>query len=613
MGYAGSAVIFFLLSAAAALAIHYHYVKRSHKRIPVLTHIFIVASNFVCLLPFPILVLDVDAALTSSSVVTTNTDGTVTAQDTEPWFRDLWYSIMGITQVMAWVLLPIAQEYDCSGEFQWKRRLRRAIKENVKMYIIMGIVVGLLFAYIVFLKGLKTFTQIVQLGVAAANAFGLLLIIIFLASGLVGVPKLLWRMSDPEIELRRHFFDAPDIQEDLDIAAMELAEVKAELVSLDPRVSDEDRPYLTEMLEIISDTDRDVPLYHTRNAQRTLENIAAGVATDISQKHLEELNTRLKRAVKVATRMNYLWDSSVRQCKLLDRVIHGNIVKSTSSGSTTVSTFQRFWISFRNPIFKILAVGAFLLTVLVLYSELILPFQATTTQTLSFIELVMQSKIHFIGSVTFLFYMAACSYWATFQFKVFETFHIIPSVSDAASLCFTATFLTRLIMPLCYNFLMIAGLVSSDSRVVYSKVFGSMDVAQILGSWFNTYLPIFIPCLAVLIQTKVFHRLLLLVGVEWEDVSDTTSDTVQQKIHDGRRLIMTAAGRELQVVSTTAAATNNGSGPSSVASAAVSAVSSAVASVTGGATATAKDTNEDRGKRYKEYLAQKAAKASENS
>lgn len=579
MGYSAPAAIFFVLAAVATLATHYHYVKVSYKKIPLVTHCFIVLSVFICILPFPLLILDVDNALTAVDA------------SQEGWFRPMWYTIMGFTQVMAWILLPVAQEYDNCGEFTPGRRLSRAIKENVKMYIIMGVVIGLLFAYIVFLKGLNNITDIIQLGVAAANSFGLLLIIIFLASGLVGIPKMLWKSSDPEMELRRHFYNAPDIQEDLDLAAMDLAEIKAELVCIDPRVSDEDRPYLAMMLDQISEADRDVPLYHTRSSQVKLMNPIEG--SDVSTVHLEQLNAKLKRSIKVATRMNYLWESSVRHCKLLDKVIHGQ------GASKRAST--RLWIQVRNPFMKVLSVCAFLLTVLVLWSELILPFQSVSSVTLSFIEVVMQSRIHFIGSTVFLFYMATCSYWATFQFKVFELFHILPSVSDAASLCFTATFLTRLLMPLCYNFLMIGGLVDSTSKVQYSAVFGSMDVGQVLGQWFNRYLPVFIPVVALLIQTKVFNRVLLLIGVDWHDPNDMTCDTVVQKIHDGRRLIMTAAGRELVAVRS-----HHGSVPSTDASsgtataAAAPPVSSAPAS------------SDEKGKRYKEYLAKKAA-AAENA
>lgn len=611
-GYGASAAIFFLLSFVASVLIQRYYTKKSFSKIPLLTHALIVLSNFVCLLPFPLLVLDVDAGITErqayQSQNTSATDGSdyFSVTPSPPvemvnpeayWFRPIWYTIMGVTQLTAWVLLPIAQEYDNCGEFTPKRKLRRSIRENVKMYIIMGIVVGLLFAYIVFLKGLNTFTDILHLGVAAANSFGLLIIIIFLAAGLVGMPKMLWSSSDPKMELRRLFFAATDIQEDLDLAAMELAEIKAELISIDPRVSEEDRPYLAQMLELISETDRDVPLYHTASSRVRLTAPQSTTTGDVSTEHLEALNAKLRRGVKVATRMNYQWESLVRSCKLLDKVIHGE------QASKRLRT--KIWIRIRNPVFKTGAACSLVLTVLVLWSELLLPFQTLSDEKviLSVIELALDGSFHFVGSILFLFYMAACSYWATFRFKVFEVFHVLPSVSDAASLCFTATFLTRLIMPLCYNFLNIAGLVnSSTTPVVYSTVFGSMDVGAVLGQWFNQYLPIFIPIVAVLIQAKVFDKLLALIGVEVYDINDSDSPTVQQRIRDGRRLVMAAAGRDLTDVNRGAGGSESTTTPTGTGGdRAMTAVEVSGASNASG--------SEVKGQRYKEYLAKKAAAA----
>ena len=97
-----------------------------------------------------------------------------------------------------------------------------------------------------------------------------------------------------------------------------------------------------------------------------------------------------------------------------------------------------------------------------------------------------------------------------------------------------------------YNFLNIAGVVNgSTTPVAYSTVVGSMDVGAVLGQWFNQYLPIFIPIVAVLIQAKVFDKLLALIGVEVYDVNDSDSPTVQQRIRDRRRLAMAAARRDL--------------------------------------------------------------------
>lgn len=572
-GYVASSVLFFIGSAAAALGTHYRYCKKSYGSIPLFTHCSILLSILVCILPFPLLVLDVDAALSSNGGL--------------EWMKDLWLFIMATTQVMAWVVLPICQEYDSAGEFTSNRAIKRSIKENVKMYVILGVVVGLLFAYIVFLKGVSSLSEIFALGIAAANAFGLFLIVIFLASGLVGVPRMLYRSADPEALLRTHYYNAQDIQEDLDLAAMDLAEIKAELAVMDPRVSDADRPHLSMMLEALSDADRDIPLYHTAASRLRMTNFKAAESSEVSTEHLEALHAKLKRAIKVATRMNYMWDSTLRHCKELDKIING--------AAETNNAVTKVWITFRRQIYLVASLLAFIMTVLVLWSELVLPFQSKSATALSVATVVIQSPLHFIGSIVFLFYMAGCSYWATFQFKVFEVYHVLPSVSDATSLCFIATFLTRLLMPLCYNFLNIAGLTGKDSKVEYSLLFGSMDVVDILGPWFNKFIPVFIPLVAVLIVVRVFDKLLLLFGVERHSADDMENEKVLQQIQAGRRLIVTATGCEMAAVSPR----SNTSGEHHHSSHAASSGPS-------------KPNEPAKGQRYAEFLAKKREKALES-
>lgn len=43
---------------------------------------------------------------------------------------------------------------------------------------------------------------------AASNAFGMFLVVIFLSHGLVGIPKALWREKKLEIKLKQRQFNA---------------------------------------------------------------------------------------------------------------------------------------------------------------------------------------------------------------------------------------------------------------------------------------------------------------------------------------------------------------------------------------------------------------------
>jgi hypothetical protein len=520
--YVALAVVFFLAAAAVSCATLFYYVKDSHNTIPWGTHVSLVISIFLCVLPFPLLVIDVDAALDSL-------DQGQPVSVADSWIADWWMGIFFMTQIMAWVVLPIAQEYDGAGAFEPWARFTHAVKENVKMYIILGIVAAILMGYIIFLKGVTSISGMVALCLAAANAFGLILLVIFLACGLLGVPKLLWHNASPALILAEGYRRAKHLHEDLDVAKMDMVMMRAEVVRRDPLVDDHERMNLAVMLDEISNLERFVPLTHTNVGERR-EN------GPLQEKNLVQLNADLKRTIRICRRLMYQWRRCVKECCVLERVV-------TGAESST------YWSVVRQPLLRILSVLAWIMTILVLWCELVCPFQDLTDKRISVVDnLVANSGTRFIGIVIFLYYMSACCYWAVFQFKVFDVYAVVPRVSDGASLCFISTFLTRVILPLCYNFLFISDLTKTHTLVTYSRLFGNMDVVIFLGEWFNKFMPVMIPVLAVLIELKIIHRIFQWIGIEGFETGQESAVQRAQEEEEGRRLVGREMNLELRAV-----------------------------------------------------------------
>ncbi|KEG11270.1 putative LMBR1-like membrane protein [Trypanosoma grayi] len=572
-----STVIFFLLTLAATILIFRHYTRISAKSMPLLCRVFIIIALCSAIVPFPLLVVDINAALDAKA----DPD-----MPKETWLIGLWYAIVAATYIMGWAVLPVSQAYTEVGQFTPKRKITQAIKMNARFYAISIVVFVVFFAYIAFLKGAYgSLANILKLAISLANAWGLFLLVVFMSAGLVGVPKMLWRSADAVRLLRRLYFSAVDIQEDLDIAAMDLAEVKAELMTIDPLIAEEHKPYWTHMMEEIANADRDIPQYHSASAR--VKPITSGNNTDVSLKHLEDLHKRVKYSIKIAQRMNYRWDSTIRRSHAYDELLRG--VKSTNN------PIKKVWFRIRGAVYRVGAVCTGILTLLVLWSELVLPFQPLTTKRLSVIELAMGSKFELVWSMVFMFYMAYCSYWAILQFKVFDMYVILPSISDNASLCFSATFLTRLIMPLCFNYLLMAGLARDAADVMYGHVYRrNMDVSLVLGSWLNHFIPMFIPFMSALVLAKIVDRLLILVGIEVHSPDDVMNNAVRQRIEDGHRLMSHALGHPLTALDLNSLGVVGDGGMSS------NEVNAAAA-----AAAAERSRPKQRGERYREYLARR--------
>lgn len=530
--YVGLTIFFFFLCIPVCYLAYHYYTRQSIKTIPLHCAIWHFIALYTCVIAFPLLVVDINAAFHAPTPQT--------------WMRPLWMTIFAMSYFCAWISLPIAQMYTEVGDFEWRKALWHSVKLNLKLYSIIVTLILLVLIYLVIMKG--AYDSLASTGkvvISLANSWGLLMLILFMPAGLVGVPRLLWRHSDPSRQLCRILFEAVDLQEDLDLAAMDLGKVKAEIVAIDPLVADEDRPHLVDMLEMISHAEQEIPMY--RVASQRIRIQPRQDTHDISIEHLEELNAKLKKAVKLATRINYRWLAAVRACDLLDRLSRGIIDESDP-------VWKRTWYRYRRQAYLVGCGVCSVLTVIILWNEITLPFRMLTTFPLGLIEVLMKvPALQFITSVIFLFYMACCSFWAAFQFKVFNIYVMYPSIADNASLCFNEVFLVRLLMPLCFNFLLMAGLATSSEDVQYGHVYRrNMDISLLFGTAVNQFLPLVIPIVAAIVFFKLSGRVMGLLGIEIYHPDDVFKPAVQQRIEHGKRLVEEDLGHPLGDIRRTA-------------------------------------------------------------
>jgi hypothetical protein len=84
--------------------------------------------------------------------------------------------------------LPIAYEYEEAGEFSIKDKLKRAIINNLIIYGVF-ILIGLLGLAYLILSHRVDIANLPPVMLAASNAFGMLLVVIFLSHGLTAIPR----------------------------------------------------------------------------------------------------------------------------------------------------------------------------------------------------------------------------------------------------------------------------------------------------------------------------------------------------------------------------------------------------------------------------------------
>jgi hypothetical protein len=98
------------------------------------------------------------------------------------------------------------QTYSMTGEFSFGDKMRTSIKSNLLLYSVMGAVLVVVGLFYVITRNVS-WSMVPSTAIAAANAYGLFLLIAMLGHGLVNVPRNFWRHANREMNVKRCLFD----------------------------------------------------------------------------------------------------------------------------------------------------------------------------------------------------------------------------------------------------------------------------------------------------------------------------------------------------------------------------------------------------------------------
>lgn len=134
-----------------------------------------------------------------------------------------------------------AQEYSAAGQFHFKGKFLESIKQNLIFYGAIG-VCGIGFLIWIIVANNIGKEDLPKFVFSLATTFGLLNIVLFMGYGLVEVPRMVWRASNAEKALRRSFFKASDLDQELFDTRCVVEELIAEVQSVKNKLPPRDSP-----------------------------------------------------------------------------------------------------------------------------------------------------------------------------------------------------------------------------------------------------------------------------------------------------------------------------------------------------------------------------------
>ncbi|KAJ3370583.1 LMBR1 domain-containing protein 2 [Allomyces arbusculus] len=459
----------------------------------------------------------------------------------------IWQAIYWTLFFLTWFTIPILQSATDSGGFTAAQSFRKAIRYNAWYYSVLGIVGAVLLTVLAVWRGLD-FASLKGFLMAISNAYGLLLVVLFMSYGLVDIPRELWHAADVRRSLSMLEYRAPRYKEQLESSMRDLQEVQKSILALDPLVpvSNPVRKYVDRMLIQCPAELRNTPAPSGGFTSWFRSGPAAPSPDQITLKSLQQLHRSLKQAILARNRCQYQWDHLIERAHFFQDIIDNSDNSDRRFhvlGRFRASWRQRLeWVWYvhgRGTLLRLFALIAGVLSIALLWSEV------TMNMGLSVFELVQRAKSYaateLVALVT-LAYLAACTFGPLLSIRVFSIYQLAPGQhTNVKSLLFFAAYMTRLCFPLSWNMLNL-----TQSEAVFSRVMGSVNLVPLLGDSFNDWVPISLVVLCGITVLNIQARILRMCGLDAAYVAGDGDDADDEaRRADGRMLLTQAkAARE---------------------------------------------------------------------
>ncbi|XP_029796856.1 LMBR1 domain-containing protein 2 isoform X2 [Suricata suricatta] len=469
-----------------------------------------------------------------------------------------WRVVYWTSQFLTWILLPFMQSYARSGGFSITGKIKTALIENAIYYGTYLLIFGAFLIYVAVNPHLHLeWNQLQTIGIAAANTWGLFLLVLLLGYGLVEIPRSYWTGAKRGYLLMKTYFKAAKLMTEKADAEETLEDVMEEV-----RKVNESIKYNHPLRKCVDTILKKCPTEYQEKMGRNMddyEDFDEKHNTYPTEKSLVKLHKQVIYSVQRHRRTQVQWQILLEQAFYLEDVAKNE----TSATRQFVHTFQspepenKFTQYFYNPtvewywecllrpwFYRILAVVLSIFSVIVVWSECTF-FSTTPVLSLFAVFIQLAEKTYnyiYIEIACFLsiFFLSICVYSTVFRIRVFNYYYLASHhQTDAYSLLFSGMLFCRLTPPLCLNFL---GLTHMDSSIshqntqptAYTSIMGSMKVLSFIADGFYIYYPMLVVILCIATYFSLGTRCLNLLGFQqFMGDNDMTSDLVDE----GKELI----------------------------------------------------------------------------
>ncbi|CAD8078221.1 unnamed protein product [Paramecium primaurelia] len=455
-----------------------------------------------------VLVLPIDIANSTKQVNETQ------QLETMGNIKILWRIMYWGNFFLAWLVLPFFQDFEGSGDFDVRGKIKYSLKKNLTIYGIGTIIIVGLAIYLLIKDNFDS-THVEGVLIGVSNFFGLLLVVILLGQGLVAIPKLYYREHKEEEVLEQCYQQAVLLDEQRTEKTYELEDICRTLQLLQNEHSDSEfSRYLMIILQKI-------PQEFQKSIRQTLQKYNASNIPDKYKPLNLEVLASIHKYIKclmfdlqrIQTKLNIV---NYKALKFERKDLADDETQFETKWSKMIYKISIIWnLKLRKYYCVVLAITYALLSLFILFCELI-TFVAKTNKELNPYYLLLSSiNRYYLTELVLLLpllYMMFCTYYGLFAMKIsglisFNKHHH----TDAPSLMFGSINFARVSFPLCFNFIQITDILE-DQATSFSETVGNLAESLFVQSY-KTILPLMLLIMCFFNLFNIGDKLMRTIGL----------------------------------------------------------------------------------------------------
>eukprot|EP01111_Echinosteliopsis_oligospora_P011370 TRINITY_DN3740_c0_g1_i1.p1 TRINITY_DN3740_c0_g1~~TRINITY_DN3740_c0_g1_i1.p1 ORF type:complete len:632 (-),score=109.80 TRINITY_DN3740_c0_g1_i1:43-1938(-) len=428
-----------------------------------------------------------------------------------------WNILYWGTFALSWFVYPFLTSYWLAGDFTKFEKFFTSFKENIYIYVIMGVLGGSFLGFLT-IKDDLTWDGVRQTVVLLANIYGLTIIILLMGYGLVDIPRYLFRKANRNTWLNIYCERISNLRKDKQSYEEKLTDNLKSVRLISEKISADNqlRPFVD---VIISKCPPQYKANYRRIHDETFnERVTYDMLVDLHQKVMKHDHAFNRASIlyeRTTMKALNLQDIIASRASLSHTVLWSFKPPRTGRLVSFRNRLEWYWQTYLHTWFyRLMGVLCSVMSVVIVWCEVILPVSQIDLSPLSIIitQVPLTGVVKQFYAVVIVSYMATCAYTSLFKLQIWDYYMLVShQQSDDNSIMFSANYLCRLAAPLSFNFL----LLTKQKAPAFEAVMGKMQGLFEIGKVFIYVFPVFVVVFFLFTLFNGFQRIARSRCMKW--------------------------------------------------------------------------------------------------